>query len=158
MSGRDEGIYAPGESAERHDTINQFEHALKPIVDIGLFYFGLANAGVAWIGESIWDQNSTAVFLGLGIGKTIGISLFTICGFALLNSFRKQELPTKNGIAMQWCDVLPIGILGAMGFTVALFVADAAGGAPSLKIGALASFLYLGLGVVVGKFLCKKAE
>lgn len=38
-----------------------------------------------------------------------------------------------------------------MGFTFALFVAEAAGGHVSLKLGALASFVFLGLAAPLGK-------
>ena len=158
MSGRDEGVFASGESEHVHDTINAFEHRMKPIVDIGLMYFGLANAGVIWLGEAAWSQNSWAVFLGLGIGKTVGISLFTLAGYAVLRMFGDCSLPTdkESGVTMSWTDVPVVGILGAMGFTVALFVAEAAGGASELKLGALASFGFLGIGVLVGKVLCRK--
>ncbi len=158
MAGRDKGIFAPGESSHKYDTVNRFEHAFKPTVDVGLFFFGLANAGVAWLGEPTWTRDSWAVFLGLGLGKTVGITAFTILGYAVLKVFfGGAALPSnpETGVRMQWRDVPVVGILGAMGFTVALFVADAAGGAPSLKIGALASFLFLGLGVAVGKMICR---
>ena len=154
MHGRDEGIFAEGESEHVHDTINHFEHASKPVVDIGLFYFGLANAGVAWLGTGAWNQNSMAVFLGLGIGKLVGITFFTVVGFVALKQLGEAKLPVNEGVSMQWVDVPVAGLLGAMGFTVALFVADAAGGDAALKLGALASFAYLGLAVLVGKKLC----
>ena len=51
---------------------------------MGLFYFGLANAGVVWWGVQAWDRNSWAVFLGLGIGKTIGMAAFTLIGYLLM--------------------------------------------------------------------------
>jgi len=153
MAGRDAGIFAPGQSSLGRDTVNRFEHAFKPFVDVGLFSFGLANAGVVWIGESTWNQDSWAVFLGLGIGKTLGITLFTIVGCFILKL--RMPIDNESGVAMAWQDVPIIGILGAMGFTVALFVADAAGGDPSLKLGALASFVYLVIGIIIGKRVCK---
>jgi len=153
MAGRDAGIFAPGQSGFGEDTINRFEHAFKPFVDVGLFTFGLANAGVVWIGESAWNQDSWAVFLGLGIGKTVGITLFTIVGCVVLRL--RMPIDAKSGVAMVWQDVPVIGILGSMGFTVALFVADAAGGDAGLKLGALASVVYLVLGIAIGKRVCK---
>lgn len=153
MAGGDKGIFAPGQSGQGYDTLNRFEHAWKPFVDIGLFSFGLANAGVVWIGESTWNQDSWAVFLGLGIGKILGITLFTTMGCVLMRL--RLPVDTKSGEAMVWQDVPIIGTLGAMGFTVALFVADAAGGDASLKLGALASFVYLLIGIVIGKMVYK---
>ncbi|PKN55300.1 MAG: hypothetical protein CVU56_21970 [Deltaproteobacteria bacterium HGW-Deltaproteobacteria-14] len=43
---RDEGLFAE-HGGHRGDTLNRFEHAFKLPVDLGLFGFGLMNAGVA---------------------------------------------------------------------------------------------------------------
>ena len=155
MHDHDDGLFASGDD-DRPDALNRFEHAHKPFVDVGLFYFGLANAGVAWWGTGAWDQNSTAVFLGLGLGKTLGITAMTVLGFLLLKLTRgTASLPTnaETGERLAWRDVPLIGLLGAMGFTGVLFVAAAAGCQASLKLGALASFIYLGLAVALGKTL-----
>jgi len=155
MHEHDDGLFVSGHDGKL-DALNRFEHAHKPFVDVGLFFFGLANAGVAWWGTGAWDQNSTAVLLGLGIGKTLGITAMTVLGFLLLKLTRgTASLPVsaETGERLVWRDVPLVGLLGAMGFTVALFVAEAAGGQASLKLGALASFAYLGLAVVLGKLL-----
>jgi NhaA family Na+:H+ antiporter len=153
MRDRDTGLFAE-EEVPSPDSINQFEQSHKPFVDMGLFYFGLANAGVAWWGSAAWDRNSWAVFLGLGIGKTLGITAATIFGFLLLKLVGRQvALPVddESGEKLLWRDIPVVALLGAMGFTVALFVAEAAGGQASLKLGALASFAYLALAVAIGK-------
>lgn len=62
MAGRDTGIFAAGKSGSNFDTVNRFEHAFKPFVDVGLFAFGLVNAGVVWIDASAWNQDSWAFF------------------------------------------------------------------------------------------------
>jgi Na+/H+ antiporter NhaA len=152
------GLFAE-EDATRPDSINLFEQSHKPFVDTGLFYFGLANAGVLWWGGPAWDRNAWAVFLGLGVGKTLGIALFAVIGFSLLQLPRGEASLPRNeetGECLTWGDVPLVGLLGAMGFTVALFVAEAAGGAPSLKLGALASFAFLAVAVVLGKVTTKK--
>jgi NhaA family Na+:H+ antiporter len=154
------GLFAD-EDATRPDSINLFEQSHKPFVDTGLFYFGLANAGVLWWGSPAWDRNSWAVFLGLGLGKTVGITLFVVIGFSLLKLVRGEaSLPRneKTDERLTWVDVPLVGVLGAMGFTVALFVAEAAGGAPSLKLGALASFAFLAIAIVLGKLTTKKPK
>jgi NhaA family Na+:H+ antiporter len=153
MRDRDAGFFAE-EDYYQLDSINMFEKSHKPFVDIGLFYFGLSNAGVLWWGSQAWDQNSWAVFLGLGFGKTIGVSAFTVLGFLLLKLARQPAaLPAnpESGQQLSWQDVPLIGLLAAMGFTVALFIAEAAGGHPSLKLGALASFAFLVLAVGLGR-------
>ena len=141
------------------DPLNRFEFAVRPFVDIGLFFFGLANAGVAWAGSSVWDQNSWAVFLGLGIGKTVGIITMTIIGYSLMRTVGgRAELPFEKETeqSMTWRDLPIIALFGAMGFTVALFIADAAGAHDSLKLGAIASFSYLGLGILVGRLWIRR--
>jgi len=177
MAGRDVGIFAEQQStalwlphrflrldrgtdiANRPDRstldpINRFDLAVRPWVDTGLFFFGLANAGVAWYGSNAWNQNSWAVFLGLGIGKTLGIGVMTALGYVFVRLLlRRKSTPIGLEVVqlLKWRDVPLVGLLGAMGFTVALFVADAAGAAPSLKLGAMASFVYLGIAVLVGR-------
>lgn len=154
MAERDEGLFEHDVTTTALDPLNKFERAHKPFVDTGLFFFGLANAGVVWWGKAVWDQNSWAVFLGLGLGKTMGISLCTILCFAGLRIIRgRAELPVdeSSGKRLTWYDVPLLGLLGAMGFTVALFVANAAGGSDALRAGALASFFYLGIAIALGR-------
>ena len=156
MRDRDMGLFAEEEDERATDAISRFEHSHKPFVDTGLFFFGLANAGVAWWGSSAWDQNSWAVFLGLGIGKTVGIVAFTVIGYLLLRLTPWEPSLPENpatGETLRWSDVPIVGLLGAIGFTVALFVAEAAGGQPALKLGALASFAYLAVATVLGKLI-----
>ena len=139
-------------------TINRFGRSIKPMVDVGLFYFGLANAGVVWWGTDTWGRDSWAVVLGLGFGKVIGIVGMTWMGFHLLMRISgNAELPksSKTNEQLQWRDLPLVGLLGAVGFTVALFVADAAKGSDALKLGALASFVYLGIALIVGKKLVR---
>jgi len=111
--------------------IAQFEHEWKVIVDFGLFLFGLANAGVAFsqIGTATW-----LVLAALLIGKSIGIfslgMLAARLGFPLPKNVHKKEL-------------LVVGIIAGIGFTVALFVAGEAFIDPALqgaaKMGAMLS-------------------
>ncbi len=108
------GIFA---EAEQHltDILNQFEHALKFPVEIILFLFGLLNAGVefASVGTPTW-----LILLGLLLGKPLGIMLSG--WFAA----RVLRLGLSPGMTMR--DVLIVGFIAAIGFTVALFVAGVA--------------------------------
>lgn len=126
-------------------TLSQFEHEWKVIVDFGLFFFGLANAGVQFseVGKVTW-----LVFLGLLIGKTVGIFLLSVIaeflGFPLPNGMGKKEL-------------LLAGIIAAIGLTVALFVAGAAFTHPEIKdaakMGALFSVGAAVIAVILGRIL-----
>lgn len=108
------GIFA---EAEQHltDILNQFEHALKFPVEIILFLFGLLNAGVefASVGTPTW-----LILLGLLLGKPLGIMLSG--WFAA----RVLRLGLSPGMTLR--DVLIVGFIAAIGFTVALFVAGVA--------------------------------
>ena len=71
------------------------------------------------------------------IGKPVGITLFTWLGLKTL----KLELPT--GMSLR--HLLTVGMIAGIGFTVALFVATAAGfkdpgTLDAVKMGALGSF------------------
>jgi NhaA family Na+:H+ antiporter len=132
------GIFAEAEQYLT-DLLNQIEHALKAPVQVVLFFFGLANAGVEFsaVGAPTW-----LVLAGLVIGKPLGIALF---GWIAAYPMR-LGLPT----GMQTRDLLVLGCVAAIGFTVSLFVASVAfpadqmlNGEPVLdaaKMGALLSF------------------
>ncbi len=130
----DDGLFAEdgeGSIEHKHDTLNSFEHYFKLPVDIGLFGFGLANAGVAFssVGHATW-----AVFFGLLVGKTIGIF-----GFSTLGHLLGFSLPK----GMDFKGLLLTGLIAGLGLTVALFVAGVAFTEPTIqgaaKMGALLS-------------------
>lgn len=129
------------------DLLNQFEHALKHPVEIVLFFFGLLNAGVEFnsIGSATW-----LVLAGLIIGKPLGILIF---GWI---AARPLGLGLPQG--MRIVDLVVIGCVAAIGFTVSLFVASVAFDAgpvqDAAKMGALFSFAAAGISIVVGK-LCR---
>ncbi|MCV2868817.1 Na+/H+ antiporter NhaA [Defluviimonas sp. WL0002] len=140
------GIFA---AAEEHltDLLNWIEHHLKYPVEIILFFFGLLNAGVelSAISEPTW-----LVLFGLIVGKPLGIAIMGwIAAFPL-----RFGLP----LGMRTIDLVVIGCVAAIGFTVALFVASVA--FPSgpvqdaAKMGALFSFGAAFISLAVGK-LCR---
>ena len=120
------------------------EHALKHPVEIVLFFFGLLNAGVEFsaIGDATW-----LVLAGLIIGKPIGIFLF---GWI-------AAVPLKLGMpeGLRLIDLIVIGFVAAIGFTVSLFVATVAFEAgpvqDAAKMGALFSFAAAILSIIAGK-------
>ena len=97
-----------------HDTLNKFEHWWAAPVQVILMLFGFANAGVAL--ESI-GPGTYYVIAGLLIGKPLGVLLMT--GAAHLAGARR---PIGLGMA----DVLVVGVVASIGFTVSLFFATAA--------------------------------
>lgn len=147
----DFGIYARTESA-MGDLLNRIEHALKLPVEGILFLFGLVNAGVhlTSAGAATW-----LVLLGLLVGKPAGILAAGWLGARPL----RLGLP----VGMDVRDVLVVGFVAAIGFTVALFVAGVAfdpgvelAGVPvqeAAKLGALLSVLCGPVAVVVARAL-----
>ncbi len=129
------------------DLLNQIEHALKHPVEIVLFFFGLLNAGVQFnsIGDATW-----LVLAGLLIGKPAGILLF---GWL---AARPMGLGLPQG--MRIVDLIVIGCVAAIGFTVSLFVASVAFDAgpvqDAAKMGALFSFAAAVVSIIAGK-LCR---
>jgi NhaA family Na+:H+ antiporter len=130
--------------AHLHDLLNHMEHGLKVPVEIVLFFFGLVNAGVEFssIASPTW-----LVLAGLLIGKPAGIFLF---GWL---AARPMRLGLPAGMRM--IDLLVIGCVAAIGFTVSLFIATVAfdGGIiqDAAKMGALFSFAAAGIAIVVGR-------
>jgi NhaA family Na+:H+ antiporter len=137
------GIYS---AAEEHltDLLNKVEHELKHPVEVILFFFGLANAGVEFsaIGAATW-----LVLAGLIIGKPLGI-----WGMGWLAAG-----PMKLGLpeGMKVSDLFVLGCVAAIGFTVSLFVASVAfppgDVQDAAKMGALLSFGAAILSFVAGK-------
>ncbi len=139
------GIFAEAEE-HLHDLLNVIEHALKRPVEVVLFFFGLLNAGVEFnsIGTPTW-----LVLAGLLIGKPVGI---LIMGWIAAK-------PLKLGLpdGMRTVDLIVVGCVAAIGFTVALFVASVAfkNAAPEVldaaKMGALFSFFAAIISLIAGK-------
>lgn len=111
-------------------------------VEFILLLFGFANAGVVFsaIGDATW-----LVLAGLIVGKPIGVLLMG----ALAAVVFRLGLPQ----GMRVIDLLIIGFVAAIGFTVSLFI-SAVAFAPgevqdAAKMGALFSFgaVFLSIGV-----------
>lgn len=145
---RDLGIFDDREP-NRPDTLSQFEHAFKVPVQIILFFFGFANAGVPFtaVGTVTW-----AVLGALVIGKPVGILLATGLG---------QLLGFERAPGLGYRSIAVLGIAAGIGFTVALFFTTAAfEPGPTLnaaKMGALLSFGALPLTILAAKLLRVKA-
>lgn len=143
-----EGTKEP-KAGHKHDALNAFEHWWKNPVEVILMLFGFANAGVAFgaMGTTTW-----LITGGLLLGKPIGIVLFGLLATKIL----KLDLP--EGMTMR--DLIVLGFVAGIGFTVALFVATVAFPAAEYgevldgaKMGALFSFFAAVLSFAVAKML-----
>jgi len=145
----DVGIFAKREMG-RHDTLNEFEHWWKNPVELILGLFGLTNAGVVL---SSVGTGTYLVLIGLVVGKPLGITLFTW----IAEKGFKLEIPS----GMNYRHIVTLGSVAGIGFTVALFVSEAAfpaGAFPdalrdAVKMGALGSFFAGAVGFAVGRAL-----
>lgn len=141
---RDLGLFAEQEM-ELPYTMNRFEHAFQVPVQVVLFFFGLANAGVPFgsVGTGTW-----IVFIALLAGKPLGILGMTLLGV-------KLGLRAPGGLTYR--HTLVVGVTAAIGFTVALFFTTAAfePGAvlDEAKMGALFSFAAAPLAIVLGRLM-----
>ncbi len=97
-----------------HSTLHEFEHNLKLPIDLGLFFFGFANAGVPFtsINTVTW-----IVLASLILGKMVGITFFSWFG-------TKIGFPLPDGMSIR--HLVVAGIVAGLGLTVALFVAGEA--------------------------------
>jgi len=141
----DFGIFG-AEEVHQHDLLNDTEHSLKMPVEVILLLFGFANAGVVFsaIGDATW-----LVLAGLIVGKPIGVLLFGAVAAVIL----RLGLPE----GMRVIDLLIIGFVAAIGFTVSLFI-SAVAFAPgevqdAAKMGALFSFGAVFLSIAVAKII-----
>lgn len=132
------GLLTPVGPFRGREVALDLEHRLHPVSAFAVVpLFALANAGVylrdGALTTALTQRLTWAVVVGLVVGKTVGI-----CGstFGLLR-LRLGALPA--GMARR--EVWPVGALGGIGFTVALFVADLAFPDPGLgsqaKVGIL---------------------
>lgn len=101
----------------------RLEHKLYPWVYFGILpLFALTNADVSFVGMDVGamltDPVLYGVMLGLLLGKPIGIMLMS---FIVVKS-KLASLPEN----VNWVHMLGASILGGVGFTMAIFVANLA--------------------------------
>lgn len=146
---RDLGVFADREDL-LPDTMNRFEHWWRTPVQVILFFFGLANVGVALtsVGPATW-----MVLSSLLVGKPLGILLLTVIGIRL-------GLRAPRGLTL--AHTVVVGLAAGIGFTVALFFATAAFPAGRVldeaKMGALLSFLAAPAAILLGRALKIRPE
>lgn len=144
----DLGIFA-GEELKRRNTLDRFERFFNHPIEYVLLLFALTNAGVP-IGDV--GAGTSLVLVGLLAGKPLGIGLFTAIGEFVFGLQRPA--------GMSYRDIFVVGMVAAIGFTVALFVSTAAFRDPKyaielaeVKMGALASLIAAVIALVAAKSL-----
>jgi Na+:H+ antiporter, NhaA family len=122
-------------------------HALHPWVAFVIMpIFALANAGVAlggadFSGDYVWLF--AGIVAGLALGKPIGITAASLAASRVGIAARSDDM-TKRG-------VLLVGLVGGIGFTMSLFIAQLAfPPGPLLDTAKLAILVGSGAAIVVG--------
>jgi Na+:H+ antiporter, NhaA family len=144
------GFITPARSGSERHVLHQVEAPLHLAASFLVVpVFALANAGMALgpdaLGEAASSPITWGVVTGLVVGKIVGIVGVTMIG----QSLRLGRLPA----GVEFRQVLGIGAVAGIGFTVSLFVAELAFGGERLvaaKMGILgASLLAAALGATM---------
>ncbi len=117
-----------------------FEHTIRPlssVVAVPIFAFfsaGVAVEGAAGMREALGDPITLGIIGGLVLGKPLGVLTATY----LMARFTRAELDE----GLSWWDLIGLGLLAGIGFTVSLLIGELAFGAASeadehVKIGVL---------------------
>jgi NhaA family Na+:H+ antiporter len=143
----------PFDQGEKISLSYKLQHALhRPVAFLIMPIFALANTGIVLSGasfETLISLNTLGIFLGLFLGKPLGIVLFSLAAIKL----RLSQWPTD----VSWRDLLGAGFLGGIGFTMAIFVTLLAFGDTEIaqysKLSILISSLLAG---TIGYFILRR--
>ncbi|MGC4175541.1 Na+/H+ antiporter NhaA [Demequina sp.] len=119
------GLVVPAVALKGHKEplTEKWEHLWRPVSSgFAVPVFALFAAGipitVAALNEALHDPVAQGVALGLVIGKPLGIVLATF----LVATFTKAALDP----GLSWWDIMSVGALAGIGFTVSLLIAELA--------------------------------
>ncbi|MBK5287280.1 MAG: Na+/H+ antiporter NhaA [Acidimicrobiia bacterium] len=128
------GFLTPVRTRSGRDVLASLEHALHPWSSfVVLPLFALANAGIVISGDRIADAARSPLAIGIGLGLVVG-KVAGIGAGVFIATRLGGRLPPGVGPR----EVLTIGLLGGIGFTVSLFVAALAFNGTPLDIAKLA--------------------
>jgi NhaA family Na+:H+ antiporter len=132
--------------------LERVEALLHPYVAFGIMpLFAFANAGVRLDSLDFSPAPlavSSGIVLGLVLGKPLGIVLAALAAVTL----KVARLPAQ----VRWPELLLLGVLGGIGFTMSVFIADLAFDDPRLLTAAkfavlLASAIAAALALILGR-------
>lgn len=100
--------------------LQDLEDTLHPVINYLIIpLFAFANAGIVLSGlelSSLFSEISLAIFLGLLLGKFLGIFLSSW----IVIKLKIVSMPTH----VTWKSLAAVSVLGGIGFTVSLFIAN----------------------------------
>ena len=107
--------FGNGDEKSTSYILQHFLH--KPVAFIILPIFALANTAIVFSGnisQTLTENNSLGIALGLIVGKPLGIFILTF----LAVTFGLCKLPTD----LNWKSIFGVGLLAGIGFTMSIFV------------------------------------
>ena len=107
--------FGNGDEKSTSYILQHFLH--KPIAFIILPIFALANTAIVLsrdIGQTLTQNYSIGIAVGLIVGKPLGIFLLTF----LAVTFKLCKLPDD----INWKSIIGVGFLGGIGFTMSIFI------------------------------------
>lgn len=139
------GFFTPGKSrrAGFEPPLHRAEKMLLPWVNFLVIpVFGLANSGIKTdlnlFREVVANPLALGIILGLFLGKQLGITLFAFIAVKLKIAKLSEEAT--------WKQVYGAAIMGGIGFTMSIFIAD-------LSMGAGANLSLAKLSIITGSLL-----
>jgi Na+:H+ antiporter, NhaA family len=130
-----------------HSPLHEAEHSFRPWVLFGIMpVFAFANAGISLSGASAYLTHpiTLGAALGLAVGKPLGIGLMTYLGAMLMKAKKPGNLR----------QIVGVGCIAGVGFTMSLFVGALAFTDPALatpvRLGVYAGSIFSALlGLVI---------
>ncbi len=110
----------PGEEEAPAERLEHIVHPISAGFAVPLFAFFAAGISVAGIDpiQALTEPLGLGILLGLVVGKPIGV----VGGAFLVTRFQKVNLPD----ILHWRDILAVGLVAGVGFTVSLLIAELA--------------------------------
>ena len=109
-----------------HDSMSplqRMEHEMNPWVIYGVMpVFALANAGISLSGSELATALTHPITIGVGLGLLLGKPLGILLFSWLAVRMKFCDLPTGS----RWYDVLGVGVLAGIGFTMSMFITNLA--------------------------------
>jgi Na+:H+ antiporter, NhaA family len=124
---------ARGEAESRAERLERRLHPISAGVVVPLFALAAAGISVTALPDAVTDPIAQGVFAGLLVGKAVGI----FGGTWLAVRLGLGRLPAGVG----WADLLPVAVLGGIGYTVSLLVTELAFTDPDARQRAAGSVL-----------------
>lgn len=138
----------PLKASDGHSPLHEAEHIFRPWVLFGIMpVFAFANAGISLEGASQYLTHpiTLGAAVGLAVGKPVGIAAMTYFGAILMKARKPGDL----------AQIIGVGCIAGVGFTMSLFVGALAFADPALatpvRLGVYAGSVFsalLGLAVL----------